>query len=352
MRALTTLSTLSGVSSSYYTNYPRCFTEADSSTPASDTRIFYNSGAATGDCGYAGGYVRPGNCACKCHHPPPSPPLSPPPPSPSSPPPYAPLAWTTFSSGADCEANGCITPSSQAECEDAMRALTTRSTLTFVSWEDLPRCFTQADSSTAASDTANYIYYNSVATTGPCENTKNYNCACKCHHPPASPPPPPYAPLAWTTFSSGADCEANGCVAPSSQAECEDAMRALTTLSTLSGVGSYPGFPRCVTSSPAVSSTSSVYYNTGTTTGDCGTSGGWNCACKCHHPPASPPPSPPPLPPSLPPPPSPPWVPPGYCDVCPSATCSCGVPSCVPAGTPLIPTCPGDEGVPPASPSS
>ena len=73
MRALTTKSTLSGVKS--YNQYPRCLTKADSSTPASDTKIYYNSGATT-DCGYSG-Y----KCACQCyHHPPPAPPSPPTPP--------------------------------------------------------------------------------------------------------------------------------------------------------------------------------------------------------------------------------------------------------------------------------
>ena len=173
MRALTTRSTLSGVRSNY-AHYPRCFTKADSSTPASYSSIYYNSGATTGDCGYW-------NCACKCS---PSPPPPPSPPSPPTPPPSAPVVWTTFSSGADCEANGCITPSSQAECEDAMRALTTRSTLSGTSSHtSYPRCFTNADSSTPASDSG--IYYNTAATTGDCGRYNGLNCACDC-----SPSPP------------------------------------------------------------------------------------------------------------------------------------------------------------------
>jgi len=96
--------------------------------------------------------------------------------------PDASLAWTTFSSGWDCEANGCVTPSSQGECEDAMRALTTRSKLTGVKNYDerdynFPRCFTKADSSTPASD--DKIFYNSGATTGAC-GSSGYNCACQC----------------------------------------------------------------------------------------------------------------------------------------------------------------------------
>ena len=59
MRALTTKSTLSGVSS--YTNFPRCSTQADSSTAASDSNIYYNTRATPGACGYHG-Y----NCACQC----------------------------------------------------------------------------------------------------------------------------------------------------------------------------------------------------------------------------------------------------------------------------------------------
>jgi len=191
MRALTTRSTLTRVTSR--TNYPRCFTEADSSTPASDSSIYYNSGATTGDCGYYG-Y----NCACQCPTPrnpapplPPPPPSSPPLPPPPPPlPPYAPFAWTTFSSGADCEANGCVTPSSEAECEDAMRALTTKSTLP--AFDTIyPRCFTSADSSTPASNSS--IYYNSGATTGDC-GMFGQNCACRCAPSPPAPPLPPPAP--------------------------------------------------------------------------------------------------------------------------------------------------------------
>jgi len=66
MRALTTKSMLSGALG--YTNFPRCFTQADSSTPASNSSIFYNTAATTGDCGYRG-Y----KCACQCLPSPPAP---------------------------------------------------------------------------------------------------------------------------------------------------------------------------------------------------------------------------------------------------------------------------------------
>jgi len=193
MRALTTRSTLTGVGSY---NYPRCSTNAYSSTPASDDHIFYNSGATTGACGYFGK-----KCACQCPPSPPAPPL---------PPPYAPFAWTTFSSGADCEANGCITPSSQAECEDAMRALTTKSKLTGTnSYTSLPRCFTQADSSTPGStDASTPIYYNSNATTGACGNF--WHCACQCYHPSPSAPPPPAPPPAPPPPPDMCECTGDG----------------------------------------------------------------------------------------------------------------------------------------------
>ena len=71
MRALTTLSNLTGAGN-YGSHQPRCFTKADSSTPASDSWIYYNTGATPGDCGY-----NAFKCACKC---PPSPPAPPPPP--------------------------------------------------------------------------------------------------------------------------------------------------------------------------------------------------------------------------------------------------------------------------------
>ena len=178
MRALTTGSTLNGAGS--FNNNPRCFTSADSSTPvASNVWIYYNSNPTTGDCHYVF------KCACQCQHPPPAPPLPPPPP------PYAPFAWTTFSSGADCEANGCVTPSSQAECEDAMRALTTKSKLTGVRAQAYPRCYTTADSSTAA--ISSKIYYNSGAFTGAC-GYNAMNCACQCQTSPSPPPPPPTPP--------------------------------------------------------------------------------------------------------------------------------------------------------------
>ena len=79
--------------------------------------------------------------------------------------PDASFAWTTFSSGGDCEANGCITPSSEAECEDAMLALTYRSTLRHINSTNYPRCFTTADSSNAPLPHSS-IYYNNGTTTG------------------------------------------------------------------------------------------------------------------------------------------------------------------------------------------
>jgi len=72
MRALTTLSKLTGVIS--HTSSPRCFTDADSSTPASDTKFYYNSAPWTGACDYDN-HDDGWKCACQC---PPSP--SPPPP--------------------------------------------------------------------------------------------------------------------------------------------------------------------------------------------------------------------------------------------------------------------------------
>ena len=194
MRALTNLSTLTRVAS--YMKYPRCYYRAP--TARYDASIYYNTRATPGPCG--GSNARD-HCACQCLHSPPAPPLPP------APPPYAPLAWRTFSSGADCEANGCITPSSQAECEDAMRALTTRSELSCVpgsgcDYPSYPRCFTWADSSTPASDSA--IYYNDprdVPTVGDCGGLQESaywspaNCACQCPpSPPASPPSPPLPP--------------------------------------------------------------------------------------------------------------------------------------------------------------
>jgi hypothetical protein len=76
MRALTTSSTL------WHNNnaiFPRCYTHADSSTPASNSYIFYNTRATTGACGYSGW-----KCACQCSHP--SPPSPSPPPTPPPPP--------------------------------------------------------------------------------------------------------------------------------------------------------------------------------------------------------------------------------------------------------------------------
>ena len=290
MRALTNSSTLPTFNNY---DYPRCF-----ATPEEyGFHIFYNPSPTTGPCGYTshGGSYK---CACQCHTSPPAPPLPPSPPSPPSPPPYAPFAWTTFSSGADCEANGCITPSSQAECEDAMRALTTKSELKGA-WPSTyySRCFTQADSSTPASDTR--IFYNTGATTGAC-GYRGYKCACMCPPsppapppsppaPPAPPSPPPYAPFAWTTFSSGADCEANGCITPSSQAECEDAMRALTNRSTLRLMNNwYYSYPRCFTwrgGHTWYNSDATILHvddGAGATTGDCGFGDPpTSCACQC-----------------------------------------------------------------------
>jgi len=99
--------------------------------------------------------------------------------------PDASFAWTTFSSGADCEANGCITPSSQAECEGAMRALTTRSTLQTFRGYHYARCVTQADSSTPASNTTtsyNLGYSTNLGATT-CGYGTGWNCACKCPPP-------------------------------------------------------------------------------------------------------------------------------------------------------------------------
>jgi len=70
MRALTTKSTISII---HNKAYPRCLTSADSSTPASDDRTYYNSGATAGACGFSGW-----NCACDCSPSPPPSPLPPP----------------------------------------------------------------------------------------------------------------------------------------------------------------------------------------------------------------------------------------------------------------------------------
>jgi len=129
--------------------------------------------------------------------------------------PDASFAWTTFSSGADCEAHGCVTPSSQAECEDAMRALTTTSTLSGTGDYNFLRCFTNADSSTPASDSQ--IYYNTGATTGACGN--KWHCACQC---PPSPPAPPAPPdmCECTGVGNQISCSLTGVRYCSSAEEC------------------------------------------------------------------------------------------------------------------------------------
>ena len=116
--------------------------------------------------------------------PPEPPPLPPPPaPLPSSPPPS--FAWTTFSSGADCEANfGCVTPSYGEECGESVLALTGKSTYIVSNSASLPRC--------SLSRARNTINQYTGATTGDC-GYLGYECACKCLSFPGwvSPPVPP-----------------------------------------------------------------------------------------------------------------------------------------------------------------
>lgn len=118
--------------------------------------------------------------------------------------------FLSFDSGESCEANGCTTPSSAAECEEAtVAAGTSHSTL-----PDGTRFRTWTFGSGARCN-IQYLTYDGItsyavtwATTGTLYSigcSFNTQCVCKCQYPPPGPPSPPPVSPPETVMHPGPD---------------------------------------------------------------------------------------------------------------------------------------------------